>query len=408
MHQVNLATALELGPLYSSSRVATSTAAAASCGTPLECEVDNVDPPPQAIGTVQVTEAVAMVADTESGASGTRQNVKTVSARKRNSKYQLQSHRSISLPQTTAIASTLTALSEDQINPMATTEQSGDRVLSSTEFSGDRVLSQTEFSEFKKIRRVPKATRVLGGKYLDAKGFVSIWNGKVLQCEHLRMRSQCVQCGGLAICQHKKRRSVCKVCRGTQICPHNRQKSRCRDCGGASICEHNREKSRCKECGGSQICEHQIQKAKCKVCGSVSFCKHNRQRNRCKECTDLVKRNRICLHGLKEYTCPECIANIGMPENERSKPPPYPVASMVPDKVKPSPIPVAAVAPALAIPAAISASQPTIAVVPASATDICSHGNHRATCKDCKESDMTRGFAETLVMFRKGRRSSKF
>ncbi len=98
------------------------------------------------------------------------------------------------------------------------------------------------------VRSVAKGNRIVGAKYLDTKGRISIWNGKMLRCEHGRVRSRCKDCGGSGICEHGTRRSQCKDCGGSGICEHGRHRSQCKDCGGSGICEHDRQRSKCKEC----------------------------------------------------------------------------------------------------------------------------------------------------------------
>ena len=44
-------------------------------------------------------------------------------------------------------------------------------------------------------------------------------------CEYIRLRSQCKECGGGGICQHNRQRSKCKECGGGSICQHNRRRS---------------------------------------------------------------------------------------------------------------------------------------------------------------------------------------
>ena len=115
-------------------------------------------------------------------------------------------------------------------------------------------------------KSVKKADRTTGGKYLDKKEQICIWNGKIWHCEHHRIRSQCKECGGSSICEHGRQRSRCKECGGASICEHGRHRSHCKECGGSSICEHGRQRSQCKECGGSSICEHGRQRSGCKKC----------------------------------------------------------------------------------------------------------------------------------------------
>ena len=66
-----------------------------------------------------------------------------------------------------------------------------------------------------------KNLRIAGTKYIY-KDKVVIWNGKIILCQHGRIRSQCKECGGSSICEH------------------GRARCRCKECGGASICEHGR------------------------------------------------------------------------------------------------------------------------------------------------------------------------
>ena len=100
----------------------------------------------------------------------------------------------------------------------------------------------------KPMKSVAKDARTVGGKYLDTKGRVSIWDGKNFRCEHNRQRPSCKECGGSGICEHGRRRACCKDCGGQAICGHGRERSSCKDCGGSQICEHGRVRSKCKEC----------------------------------------------------------------------------------------------------------------------------------------------------------------
>jgi hypothetical protein len=79
-------------------------------------------------------------------------------------------------------------------------------------------------------KSVKKVDRTTGGKYLDAKEQIFIWNGKIWHCEHHRIRSQCKECGGSSICEHGRVRSQCKECGGPSICEHGRERSQFRDC----------------------------------------------------------------------------------------------------------------------------------------------------------------------------------
>ena len=91
------------------------------------------------------------------------------------------------------------------------------------------------------------------------------------KCEHGKIKSQCIPCGGSQICEHNRRKSRCVECGGSQICEHDKRKNECIECGGSSICEHDKRKSQCKECGGSQICEHNRIKSSCKICNFKQY-----------------------------------------------------------------------------------------------------------------------------------------
>ena len=95
-------------------------------------------------------------------------------------------------------------------------------------------------------KSVKKADRTTGGKYLDTKEQICIWNGKTWHCEHHRIRSVCKECGGASICEHGRVRSKCKECGGASICEHDKVRSVCKEC--LSICEHGKRRSKCKEC----------------------------------------------------------------------------------------------------------------------------------------------------------------
>lgn len=162
--------------------------------------------------------------------------------------------------------------------------------------------------------------RIIGIEYIDKKGNIVIWTGKILHCEHNRRKRYCKECGGSQICEHNRERNTCKECGGSQICEHGTRKShckkckgtsvcehniirqRCKECGGTSICKHGREKYSCKECQGSQICEHNKRKQKCKECKGSSICKHDKQRTICKEC----RGSQICEHNKQKGTCKQC------------------------------------------------------------------------------------------------------
>ena len=72
-------------------------------------------------------------------------------------------------------------------------------------------------SKYPISRSIAKAARIKGGKYLDTKGRVSIWDGKKLKCEHGRERSRCKDCGQTGICVHGRKKSICKPCGGASI-----------------------------------------------------------------------------------------------------------------------------------------------------------------------------------------------
>jgi hypothetical protein len=103
-------------------------------------------------------------------------------------------------------------------------------------------------------------------------------------CEHKKVKSQCIECGGSSICEHKKRKSRCIECCGSSICEHKKRKSRCIECCGSSICEHG------IECGGSSICKHGRIKSTCKECGGSSLCKTEKCEKR-----KIEKYNGYCL-----------------------------------------------------------------------------------------------------------------
>ena len=133
-------------------------------------------------------------------------------------------------------------------------------------------------------------------------------------CEHGRQRNTCVECGGTSICQHNRRRNQCVECGGVSICEHKRQKNQCVECGGSRICEHGRRRSHCVECGGSGICEHKRQRSKCIECGGVSICEHGRQRSSCVECGG----SNICEHKRQKHACQICNFNLYLIHKQRN------------------------------------------------------------------------------------------
>jgi len=149
---------------------------------------------------------------------------------------------------------------------------------------------------------VSKAHRTPGHVYKDKKDRIVIWDGKILRCEHERVRTQCRDCGGKAFCQHNRQRSKCKECGGASICQHQRERSQCKECGGGSICHHNRIRSQCKDCGGASICEHNRMRSQCKDCHGSQICHHMRERRRCRECGG----SGICQHDRRRSECKEC------------------------------------------------------------------------------------------------------
>jgi len=62
------------------------------------------------------------------------------------------------------------------------------------------------------LEYVANSDRRKGGKYLDTKGRLGIYDGTRLKCEHDRHWSECKECGGTSICEHGRRRSVYKNC----------------------------------------------------------------------------------------------------------------------------------------------------------------------------------------------------
>ena len=92
------------------------------------------------------------------------------------------------------------------------------------------LVSLTAMAGSVPLKNEVKSERRKGGKYLDTKGRIGIYDGTRLKCEHGRRRSQCKEWGG------------------SQVCEHGRRRPRCKECGGESICEHGRERSRCENC----------------------------------------------------------------------------------------------------------------------------------------------------------------
>lgn len=145
-------------------------------------------------------------------------------------------------------------------------------------------------------------------------------------CEHRRQRSTCKECGGSQQCPHGTQRSHCVVegCGGSALCiPHKTQKSqcfrcnpdskskcehgrlgsRCVPCGGASVCEHKKLKWQCVPCGGSQTCEHGSVTKDCLECDGRAYCKEHKQRY-CRDCRPHL----FCEHDRQKGTCLECMS----------------------------------------------------------------------------------------------------
>ena len=119
-----------------------------------------------------------------------------------------------------------------------------------------------------------KKLRVKNCKYIDKKGKLVIWNGKILKCEHGRQELRCRDCGGSSFCQHDIMKSHCKDCGGSALCTHGLQKAQCKPCGGSAFCTHEIRKATCKDCGGSAFCKHEIQKTTCKECHPEKYAKN--------------------------------------------------------------------------------------------------------------------------------------
>ena len=82
------------------------------------------------------------------------------------------------------------------------------------------------------MKSVAKSDARKGGKYLDTKGRIGIYDAKELKCEQDRERSVCKDYGGYIICEHERRMYQCKDCGGSSICEHSRIRSTCcKDCG---------------------------------------------------------------------------------------------------------------------------------------------------------------------------------
>jgi hypothetical protein len=134
---------------------------------------------------------------------------------------------------------------------------------------------------------------------------------KRYKCEHNKMKSRCLDCGGKPHnkkCEHNKRKSLCLDCGGSGICEHNKRKSRCLDCRGTpekqKKCEHKKQKSRCLDCGGNPQkryrCEHNKKKSRCLDCGGTpekhKKCEHNKQKSRCLDCGGTPQKHKKCLN----------------------------------------------------------------------------------------------------------------
>lgn len=136
--------------------------------------------------------------------------------------------------------------------------------------------SITDYGKFltaEEIEQLPiRKERIKNRRYIK-KGKVCIWDGKVLKCEHNRLRSICKECSGNSICKHGNRNLSCKKCGGPAFCIHGKLKQYCKTCDGSAFCKHRKLKQYCKDCGGSALCKHGKRKVRCKDCGGSALCR---------------------------------------------------------------------------------------------------------------------------------------
>lgn len=144
--------------------------------------------------------------------------------------------------------------------------------------------------------------RIIGEKYINKKGQLCIWDGKISRCEHNRQRCKCVDCMGSSICEHKKDRSQCALCEGISLCEHGIQKHKCKPCGGCTFCKHGIQKLTCRDCDGSDFCEHNKRKQQCKECGKQYRCEHGKIKYKCANCDG----SQTCKHKLLKRQCKRC------------------------------------------------------------------------------------------------------
>jgi hypothetical protein len=119
-------------------------------------------------------------------------------------------------------------------------------------------------------------------------------------CPHIKVRTECSECGGSSLCPHKKIKRQCRECGGSDFCTHDKRKSHCRECGGSALCPHDKQIKKCSECrkcGFSDICEHNKRECYCKICGGSALCKMPR----C-ETKSYTKYDGLCLRCNRKMT----------------------------------------------------------------------------------------------------------
>mmetsp|Transcript_46837 Transcript_46837/g.77772 ORF Transcript_46837/g.77772 Transcript_46837/m.77772 type:complete len:372 (+) Transcript_46837:206-1321(+) len=162
----------------------------------------------------------------------------------------------------------------------------------------DAINNRRVIEENRDFKKEPASRRMIEGKHAQ-----KLERKRKRLCEHGRLPTQCIECGGSAICKHGRLKYLCKDCEGSGLCEHGRQRPRCHECGGSNLCViHKKQKAHCKICGGSAFCHHGRQRSQCKDCFGTSICQHGRIKYRCKSCGG----RGICAHGRVRSKCKDC------------------------------------------------------------------------------------------------------
>ena len=135
------------------------------------------------------------------------------------------------------------------------------------------------------------------------------------RCPHDKIKTQCVDCGGISICIHKKQRAICRECAPMNFCMHNKRQARCIDCGGSQRCEHDKIRSECKNCKGGSICDHNKKRSSCRECRPKNFCVHGKRPARCIHCGG----SELCKHYKLRSDCFVCFTGKSNCEHKRRR-----------------------------------------------------------------------------------------